>query len=120
MSGAAVAKYLRLWGGTGVNVTLVEASPSYTSNIMSNTVLTGQRTLASLNYTYDTLVSHYGVNRVHARVSGINRAGRYVSLEGGGTIGYDRLVLAPEMQIEGQRVDQVLDALLAKVDAPRR
>jgi len=31
-----------------------------------------------------------------------------------------RLVLAPEMQIEGQRVDQVLDALLAKVDAPRR
>ena len=31
-----------------------------------------------------------------------------------------RLVLAPELQIEGQRVDQVLDALLAKVDAPRR
>ena len=58
MSGAAVAKYLRLWGGTGVDVTLVEASPTYTSNIMSNTVLTGQRTLASLNYTYDTLVSH--------------------------------------------------------------
>ena len=41
MAGAAVAKYLRLWGGTGVSVTLVEASPSYTSNIMSNTVLTG-------------------------------------------------------------------------------
>ena len=61
MAGAAVAKYLRLWGGTGVSVTLVEASPSYTSNIMSNTVLTGQRTLASLNYSYDTLVSHYGV-----------------------------------------------------------
>jgi len=31
-----------------------------------------------------------------------------------------RLALAPELQIEGQRVDQVLDALLAKVDAPRR
>ncbi len=77
MAGAAVAKYLRLWGGTGVSVTLVEASPAYTSNIMSNTVLTGQRTLASLNYTYDTLVSHYGVTRVHARVSGIN-SGRQV------------------------------------------
>ncbi len=100
MSGAAVAKYLRLWGGTGVTVTLVEASPSYTSNIMSNTVLTGQRTLASLNYTYDTLTSHYGVTRVNAKVSGINAAGKSVSLEGGGTIGYDRLVLAPGLDFD--------------------
>lgn len=100
MAGAAVAKYLRLWGGTGVSVTLVEASPSYTSNIMSNTVLTGQRTLASLNYSYDTLVSHYGVKRVNARVSGISRTGRYVTLEGGGTIAYDRLVLAPGLDFD--------------------
>jgi NADPH-dependent 2,4-dienoyl-CoA reductase/sulfur reductase-like enzyme len=100
MSGAAVAKYLRLWGGTGVAVTLVEASPSYSSNIMSNTVLTGQRTLASLNYTYDTLVSHYGVTRVNARVSGIDRGGRYVTLAGGGTISYDRLVLAPGLDFD--------------------
>jgi len=31
-----------------------------------------------------------------------------------------RLTLAPEMQIEGQRVDAVLDGLLLKVEAPRR
>jgi MoxR-like ATPase len=31
-----------------------------------------------------------------------------------------RIALAPELQIEGQRVDDVIDALLAKVDAPRR
>ena len=31
-----------------------------------------------------------------------------------------RLTLAPELQIEGQRVDQVIDALLLKVEAPRR
>jgi MoxR-like ATPase len=31
-----------------------------------------------------------------------------------------RLALAPEMQIEGRRVDDVLDALLLKVDAPRQ
>ena len=31
-----------------------------------------------------------------------------------------RIALAPEMQLEGRRVDQVLDALLLKVEAPRR
>ena len=31
-----------------------------------------------------------------------------------------RIALAPELQIEGQDVDQVLQALLAKVDAPRQ
>jgi MoxR-like ATPase len=31
-----------------------------------------------------------------------------------------RLTLAPELQIEGQRIDQVLDALLVKVPAPRQ
>jgi MoxR-like ATPase len=31
-----------------------------------------------------------------------------------------RLGLAPEMQIEGRRVDDVLDALLLKVEAPRQ
>jgi len=31
-----------------------------------------------------------------------------------------RLALAPEMQIEGRRVDDVLDALLLKVEAPRQ
>ena len=31
-----------------------------------------------------------------------------------------RLSLAPEMQIEGRRIDEVLDALLARVEAPRQ
>jgi MoxR-like ATPase len=31
-----------------------------------------------------------------------------------------RVALSPEMQIEGQSTDQVLDALLAKVEAPRQ
>ena len=31
-----------------------------------------------------------------------------------------RIALAPELQIEGQRVDDVIEAMLVKVDAPRR
>jgi NADH dehydrogenase FAD-containing subunit len=95
MAGAAAAKYLRLWGGSGVSVTLVERSTNYTSNIMSNLVLTGQRSVSSLQYTYDNLVSRYGVNRVQGEVTAIDPVSKRVTLASGGTLAYDRLVLAP-------------------------
>ena len=103
MAGAAVAKYLRLWGGTGVKVTLVEKAPSYTSNIMSNTVLTGQRSLASLDYQYDTLVNHYGVSRIQATVESIDAGNKtifYKNGSSGATLRYDRLVLAPGLDFD--------------------
>jgi NADPH-dependent 2,4-dienoyl-CoA reductase/sulfur reductase-like enzyme len=98
MSGAAVAKYLRLWGGATLKVTLVERSANYTSNIMSNLVLTGQRTLGSLQFGYSTLASRYGVDRVQDEVTAIDPAKRKVMLASGGTLDYDRLVLAPGVE----------------------
>ena len=50
MAGMTAAKYLRLWGGVGLQVTLVEPDALYTSNIMSNLVLNGSRTVSSLQY----------------------------------------------------------------------
>ena len=100
MAGATLAKYLRLWGGTGVKVTLVEKQPSYTSNIMSNKVLTGQMSLADLNYVYDTLRGHYGVQWVRGEVKAINPAGKSVTLASGATLAYDRLVLAPGLEFD--------------------
>jgi NADPH-dependent 2,4-dienoyl-CoA reductase/sulfur reductase-like enzyme len=44
MAGATVAKYLRVWGGARVRVTLIERDAAYVSNIMSNLVLNGSRT----------------------------------------------------------------------------
>jgi len=105
MAGAAVAKYLRLWGGKGVSVTLVERSASYTSNIMSNLVLTGQRTISSLQYKYDNLVSRYGVSRVQGEVVAIDPVAKIVTLASGSALAYDRLVLAPGVEfIYGQGV----------------
>ena len=95
MAGAAAAKYLRMWGGSGVAVTLVERSASYTSNIMSNLVLTGQRSVDSLRYTYDNLVGRYGVSRVQGEVVAIDPVRKEVTLAAGSRLAYDRLVLAP-------------------------
>lgn len=95
MAGVTAAKYLRLWGGTGLQVTLIERQPFYTSNIMSNLVLNGSRSLASLNYSYGTLASRYGVQVITGEVVGIDAAGHTVTLADGSRHGYDRLVVAP-------------------------
>ena len=79
MAGATVAKYLRLWGD-GIAVTLVERMPTYTSNIMSSMVLTGQRSMSSLTYKYDTLRSKYGITTVFGDVVAIDPVGVTVTL----------------------------------------
>jgi NADPH-dependent 2,4-dienoyl-CoA reductase/sulfur reductase-like enzyme len=107
MAGATAAKYLRLWSGNAVAVTLVEEKPRYTSSIMSNLVVTGQRPMSSLYFGYDTLVAKYGINRITGRVVGIEPGGAAgtwkVTISSGGvrTTEYcERLVLAPGISFD--------------------
>jgi len=100
MAGATVAKYLRIWGGTGVDVTLIERDSAYTSNIMSNLVLNGSRTIGSLQYGYGTLASRYGIKMVKGEVATIDPVGRAVTLTGGTRYAYDRLVIAPGVDFD--------------------
>lgn len=100
MGGASVAKYLRLWGGTGVSVTLVERDSAYTSNILSNLVLNGQRTITSLQYGYSNLASRYGIRMVKGDVTNIDPVGHSVSLADGTKLPYDRLVVAPGVDFD--------------------
>ncbi len=98
MAGATAAKYLRLWGGSQLNVTLVDTDASYTSNIMSNLVLTQQRTMASLDYKRDVLTSSYGVNLVQDRVVSLDTVNKQVVLANGTPLTYDRVVVAPGVE----------------------
>lgn len=100
MAGTTVAKYLRFWGGTGVDVTLVEPNATYISNIFSNMVLTGERTLSQLSFNYSTLKSKYGVKVQNYSVTNIDPVSKTVKLSSGTTLPYDRLVLAPGIDFE--------------------
>ena len=100
MAGMTAAKYLRLWGGSGLQVTLVEPETLYTSNIMSNLVLNGSRSVSSLRYARDTLVTKYGVQRITGSVATLNPGARAVTLADGTTLPYDRLVLAPGVSFD--------------------
>lgn len=100
MAGTTVAKYLRFWGGTGMDVTLVEPNAAYISNIFSNMVLTGERTLSQLTFNYSPLKSKYGVKIQNASVTSIDPVGKQVKLSNGIILSYDRLVLAPGIDFE--------------------
>ena len=99
MGGATVAKYLRLWGD-GISVTLVERMPTYTSNIMSSMVLTGQRSMSSLTFKYDTLRSKYGITTVFGEVVAIDPVGVKVTLADGTVLAADRIVMAPGISFD--------------------
>jgi sulfide dehydrogenase [flavocytochrome c] flavoprotein chain len=100
MAGATMAKYLRLWGGASMNVTLVEREPQYTSCILSSLVLSGQRSLDSLKFRYDRLRSNYGVNMVTGDVVAVDPTTRAVRLADGTSLAGDRLVLAPGIDFD--------------------
>ena len=100
MGGAAVAKYLRLWGGTNVKVTLIEKNPAYISCILSNGVLYGAKTLSQLTYNYSALAGNYGIKVVQGEVKGIDPVTRSLSLADGSSLGYDRLVLSPGIDFD--------------------
>lgn len=83
MSGATAAKYLRVWAkklaiDAYVNVTIIDQNVKYTSNILSNMVLTGEKTLDSLKYSYASLGTKYGVVFKQAKVTSIDLAGGLV------------------------------------------
>jgi len=99
MAGATVAKYLRLWGDA-VEVTLIERSATYTSNIMSSLVLTGQRSIGSLTYRYDALFNAYGIQVLTDEVTEIDPVKMTVRLARTGTLYADRIVLAPGIDFD--------------------
>jgi NADH dehydrogenase FAD-containing subunit len=99
MAGATVSKYLRLWGDQ-IDVTLIDREPQYTSNILSSLVLTGQRTLSSLQYGYETLRSTYGLNIVNSEVTSVDPVALKVSLSNGSMLSADRIVMAPGIDFD--------------------
>jgi len=107
MAGAAVAKYLRLWSNKTVDVTIVESSTQYVSNIMSNLVVTGQYAASMLNFNWANLTRNHGVKVVAGTVAAIvpgGSLGRWrVTITNGSTTSTrycERVVLAPGVMFD--------------------
>src|SRR4051812_3211784 len=91
--GAAVAKYVASWD-RGIDITVVEQNERFISCPISNLVLGGNRTMQDITRSYDGL-RKYSVELVRAQALAIDAAKRTVTLAGGKSLSYDRLVLSP-------------------------
>jgi NADH dehydrogenase FAD-containing subunit len=94
-AGATVAKYLKMWGGVGVQVTVIEPNSTYVSPVLSNLVLNGQKTTDDLSFNYINYRQKYGVTMVHDVVTAVDNTSKSVTLASGGSLPYDKLILAP-------------------------
>ncbi|MEL7116243.1 MAG: NAD(P)/FAD-dependent oxidoreductase [Pseudomonadota bacterium] len=93
--GATAARYIAKDSKGEVDVTLIEPSRTYYTCFFSNLYLGGFKEIDDIGHTYGNLASSYGVNVVHDWAVGVDRTVKTVSLAGGASVGYDKLILSP-------------------------
>jgi len=97
--GATVARYVAKDSNGAVDVTLIEPQKTFTTCFFSNIYVGGFRDLKSLTHTYDN-VAKAGVKVVHAAATAIDRDKKTVTLGDGSVVPYDRLVIAPGIDLK--------------------
>jgi NADPH-dependent 2,4-dienoyl-CoA reductase/sulfur reductase-like enzyme len=95
--GATAARALKR-ADPRIAVTLIEANRAFTACPFSNGVIAGLRDLSAQEFGYDN-VSASGVTVAFTTATGIDPQARTVTLGGDARLGYDRLVLAPGIDI---------------------
>src|SRR6266702_1791184 len=95
--GASCARALRKLDPR-LQVTLIEPSRIFTACPFSNEVIAGLRELPAQQFTYDSIAGE-GVTVIVQAAAKIDPQARKVGLADGGSVSYDRLVLAPGIDL---------------------
>ena len=96
-AGATCARFIRRIDPR-ISVTLVEANPTFTACPFSNLVIAGLRDLKAQEFGYGKLPSDQVVVQI-APATAVDAQARTVTLGNGTSLPYDRLVLAPGIDI---------------------
>ncbi len=113
--GATAAKYIKR-ADPSIDVTLIEMNKSYYTCYMSNEVLSGHRTMDSIQFGYSGLAGH-GINVVHDVVTGIDGEKKVVQTKSGKSYAFDRCIVSPGVDYKWETVDG-LDAKVAATTVP--
>ena len=96
-AGASCARALRQ-ADRRLAVTLVEPNPTFTACPFSNAVIVGLRELRAQQFTYDRIAAD-GITIARTTATGVDAQARSLTLADGARLAYDRLVLAPGIDI---------------------
>ena len=96
-AGASAARFIKK-GNPQIDVTLVEASPTFTACPFSNLVIGGLRDLRAQQFGYDKIRAA-GVTVVIQPATGVDAQAKSVTLGNGTKLSYDRLVMAPGVDL---------------------
>lgn len=97
-AGASAARFLKR-ANPKINVTLVEPNQTFTSCPFSNHVIIGLRDLKMQQFGYDKVAAE-GVTLAFAAATAVDAQKRSVTLANGTALSYDRLVMAPGIDIQ--------------------
>lgn len=98
--GATVAKYVAKDSVGAVEVTLVEPAKQFVTCFHSNLYLGGFRSFQSITHTYAALAKNYGVKHAQQAAAAIDRDKKTVRLANGTSLAYDRLLIAPGIDLK--------------------
>ena len=108
--GATAAKYLRMLSNEGIAVTLIEPNGEFISCPLSNLVVGGSAQMAAITTSYDGLPSKYGIKMVKGRVDKVDASKKTVTTNDGTTLSYDKLVLAPGIDMNFDAIEGLTQA----------
>jgi len=111
--GATAAKYIRLLSDHALDVTLIEPDKEFVSCPLSNLVIGGSRKLADISRPYTTLTKNHGITLVRDWAAAIDTQARIIKLASGSTLGYDKLVLSPGIDLNLSSIEGLSDAQAA-------
>jgi sulfide dehydrogenase [flavocytochrome c] flavoprotein subunit len=103
--GATAAKYVRLLSDYKIDVVLIEPNDAFVSCPMSNLVIGGSRQLAEITTPYTALARSHGVRVVKGFAQAVDTQRKTVTLAGGGTIAYDKLVVSPGVDLQFDAIE---------------
>lgn len=112
-AGATTAKYIRMWS-PDIAVTLLEPNRQFVSCPLSNRVIGGTWQLSDITSGYDGLLRH-GVEIVHQSAVEIDPVRQVVTLADRRRLEYDRLVVAPGVELIYDEIAGMRDATTQQI-----
>jgi sulfide dehydrogenase [flavocytochrome c] flavoprotein chain len=108
--GATAAKYVRWLSDYKIDVVLIEPQEAFVSCPISNLVISGVKQMADITTPYSTLASRHGVTVVRDMAKAIDTRAKTVTLAGGASIGYDKLIVSPGIDLQFDSIEGLRQA----------